>query len=51
MEKEKTNVLNLSLTEKEIEALEKISKDFFGTPNKSGMVRYWINKAKNEAPK
>ena len=49
MGKEKTKVLNLSLTEKEIEALENISKEFFGTPNKSGMVRYWITQAlKNE---
>ena len=49
MSKEKTKVLNLSLTEKEIESLEKISKEFFGTPNKSGMVRYWITQALKDA--
>lgn len=49
MPKEKTKVLNLSLTAKEIEALEKISKEFFGTPNKSGMVRYWITQALKDA--
>ena len=49
--KEKTKVLNLSLTENEIEALEGISEKFFGQSNKSGMVRYWIKKAKDEAPK
>ncbi len=51
MPKEKTKVLNLSLTEKEIESLEKISKEFFGTPNKSGMVRYWITQALKDAQK
>lgn len=45
MSKEKTKVLNLSLTKTEIEALEKLSKEFFGTPNKSGMVLYWITQA------
>lgn len=49
MPKEKTKVLNLSLTEKEIEALEKISKEFFGTTNKSGMVRYWITQTLKDA--
>jgi len=49
MSKEKTKVLNLSLTEKEIESLEKISREFFGTPNKSGMVRYWITQALKNA--
>ena len=51
MPKEKTKVLNLSLTEKEIESLEKISKELFGTPNKSGMVSYWITKALKDAQK
>ena len=49
MNKEKTKVLNLSLTKKEIEALEKISTEFFGSPNKSGMVRYWITQALKNA--
>lgn len=43
MPKEITKVLNLSLTQSEIEQLEEISKQFFGKANKSGMVRYWIN--------
>lgn len=46
--KEKTKVLNLSLTPSEIKTLEKISKEFFGKENKSAMVRYWINKFKIE---
>ena len=49
MPKEKTKVLNLSLTESEITALEKISKEFFGSFNKSGMVRYWITQALKDA--
>jgi len=49
MPKEKTKVLNLSLTESEILALEKISKKFFGKENKSGMVRYWITKHEQES--
>jgi len=44
--KETTKVLNLSLTATEIKTLEEISKVFFGKENKSGMVRYWINKSK-----
>ena len=43
MSKEITKVLNLSLTQSEIEQLKEISKQFFGKANKSGMVRYWIN--------
>ncbi len=46
--KENTKVLNLSLTPSEIKTLEDISKDFFGKENKSGMVRYWINKHKSK---
>ena len=41
--KEKTKVFNASLTPTEIKRLEEISKEVFGTSNKSGMVRYWIN--------
>jgi len=44
--KEKTKVLNISLTPSEIKALKDISREFFGKENKSGMVRYWINKSK-----
>jgi len=46
--KETTKVLNISLTPSEIKALEDISREFFGKENKSGMVRYWINKAKSK---
>ena len=46
MGKETTKVLNISLTPSEIKALEDISREFFGKENKSGMVRYWINKSK-----
>ena len=48
MAKEKTKVLNASLTPTEIKNLEDISKEFFGKENKSGMIRYWINKYKSE---
>lgn len=48
MAKEKTKVLNASLTPTEIKHLEDISKEFFGKENKSGMIRYWINKYKSE---
>lgn len=46
--KETTKVLNVSLTPSEIKSLEEISKEFFGKENKSGMVRYWINKHKSK---
>jgi len=46
--KETTKVLNLSLTPSEIKTRENISKEFFGKENKSGMVRYWINKHKSK---
>lgn len=46
--KEKTKVLNVSLTPSEIKVLKEISKEFFGKENKSGMVRYWINKFKSK---
>lgn len=46
--KEITKVLNLSLTPSEIKSLEDISREFFGKENKSGMVRYWINKHKSK---
>lgn len=48
MAKEKTKVLNASLTPTEINNLENISKEFFGKENKSGMIRYWINKYKSQ---
>ena len=48
MAKEKTKVLNVSLTPTEIKRLEKISKDVLGAENKSGMVRYWITKHKSK---
>ena len=43
MSKGKTKAVTLSLTEQEEKDLIKISENFFGTSNKSGMVRYWIN--------
>ena len=48
MEKEKTKVLNVSLTPSEIKTLEEISKEFFGKENKSGMIRFWINSHKSK---
>ena len=42
MSKEKTKAVTLSLTGKEEQDLIDISEKFFGTSNKSGMVRYWI---------
>ena len=48
MAKEKTKVLNVSLTPTEIKRLEEISKEVLGTENKSGMVRFWINKHKSK---
>ena len=51
LNKEKTKVLNLSLTPSEIKHLEDISKEFFGTTNKSAMVRYWITQALKNALK
>ena len=47
--KEKTKAVTISLTELEEKYLIQISENFFGQSNKSGMVRYWINKAKDEA--
>ena len=49
--KEKTKAVTLSLTEKEEQDLIKVSKEFFGSSNKSGMVRYWITQAFKNAPK
>jgi hypothetical protein len=51
MGKEKTKAVTLSLTEKEEQDLIKVSKEFFGSSNKSGMVRYWITQALKNAPK
>ncbi len=48
MAKEKTKAVTISLTEQEEKDLVKISEEFFGKPNKSGMVRYWINKFKTK---
>ena len=45
--KEKTKVLNVSLTPIEIKRLEEISKEVLGTENKSGIIRYWINNFKS----
>lgn len=41
---EKTKKVTVSLTSDEENKLIKISKNFFGNSNKSGMIRYWINK-------
>jgi hypothetical protein len=49
MAKEKTKSVTLSLTEQEKKDLIEVSNAFFGQSNKSGMVRYWIKKAKDEA--
>jgi len=48
MEKEEEKVVhfNASATPSEIKELEKISKKVLGQKNKSGMIRYWINKYK-----
>jgi len=48
MAKEKTKAVTLSLKPSEEKDLIKVSEDFFGSSNKSGMVSYWINKAKKE---
>ena len=45
MVKELTKAVTISLTEKEEQDLIKVSKEFFGSSNKSGMVRYWITQA------
>lgn len=47
--KEKTKAVTLSLTKQEETDLIEVSKGFFGQPNKSDMVRYWINLYKNES--
>jgi len=44
--KEKTKVLNVSLTQTEINLLEVLSKQILGVENKSGLIRYWINQFK-----
>ena len=48
MAKEKTKVFNASLTPTEIKRLEEISKEVLGAENKSGIIRYWINKFKSK---
>lgn len=48
MEKEKTKAVTLSLKPSEEKYLIKVSKELFGSSNKSGMVSYWINKDKKE---
>ena len=45
MSKELTKAVTISLTKKEEQDLIKASKEFFGSSNKSGMVRYWITQA------
>ncbi len=45
MSKELTKAVTISLTEKEEQDLIKVSKEFFGSSNKSGMIRYWITQA------
>lgn len=51
--KGKTKAVTLSLTAREERDLTNLSKALFGRPNKSGLVRYWINKerASQEARK
>ena len=50
MPKQKTKAVTISLTEQEKKDLIKVSKEFFGSSNKSGMVRYWITQALKNAP-
>jgi hypothetical protein len=47
MPKEKTKAVTISLTAQEEKDLIQVSEKFFGKSNKSGMVRYWIKKAKD----
>ena len=51
MAEELTKAVTLSLTELEEQNLIKVSKEFFGQSNKSGMVRYWITQALKNAQK
>jgi len=51
MPKEKTKAVTISLTGQEEKDLIEVSKQFFGQSNKSGMVRFWIKKSKDEVPK
>lgn len=46
-ESEKVKVLAISLTKEEENNLNELSKIILGSKNKSGMVRYWINKYKH----
>jgi len=48
MPKEPTKAVTLSLTEQEEKDLIKLSENLFGKSNKSGLVRYWIKRAKDE---
>ena len=47
-ERQTSKVVSLSLTKEEEEDLIRISKDILGSSNKSGLVRFWINKANSE---
>jgi len=46
-----TQSVTLSLTKQEEDDLIEVSEKFFGRSNKSGMVRYWTMKAKEEQSK
>ena len=48
MSKELTKIVSFTMTASEEDKLEKIAKDFLGSSNKSGMIRYWINQYKFE---
>lgn len=48
MNKEPKNNVTLSLTKDEEQDLKDISKNILGKSDKTGMVRYWINQAKNK---
>ena len=39
-----TKKVSITLTESEIIKICKLSKKILGVENKSGMIRYWINK-------
>jgi len=48
MKREKVAHFNASLTPSEIETLADISFKVLGKVNKSGIIRYWINKHKKK---
>lgn len=47
-EKNETGVLTIKATDQEKRDLEKISKIVLGKENKTGLIRFWLTKAKKE---